>query len=237
MKNYLIVLLVSMPILGLAAAAPPPPFSVTEGNATVDLGKTAFVKVTQADENVTIVWNEFNLNEGVTFNIYQPSADSVLINEVLNNPTQLSGRINTIYNGSLVNGTVIFINPNGVTVGNNATFNANVIINPSANDFDANGLSMANVLELKQGHFDQEFIIAKISSVKSVNGQAYLLGIHQDGLINFSKAKDPKLLTGQITPEIAVPMSKQMLDLTVCLPKVQDVSASVVQGQNFLEFK
>jgi len=96
---------------------------------------------------------------------------------------------------------------------------------------------MANVIELKQGDYSGEFIAARISSVKSANGQAYLLGIHQDGLINFSKAKDPKLLTGQITPEIAVPISKQILDFTVFLPKVQDVIASVVQGQNFLEFK
>jgi len=106
---------------GATAQANPTGGTVAQGAATINsAGAQLTVNVTSA--NAAINWQSFNIGAGETTTFVQPSATSVVWNQINDaNPSQLMGSLNA-------NGYVILQNQNGFAVGGSAAISAHGLI-------------------------------------------------------------------------------------------------------------
>ncbi|PUE38400.1 filamentous hemagglutinin N-terminal domain-containing protein [Limnohabitans sp. Hippo3] len=89
---------------------------VVAGQASV-VQSGAALNVNQTSHRAVVDWNSFNVGASASVNFVQPSANSTILNRVLDaNPSQIMGRINA-------NGQVFLTNASGIYFGKNATIN------------------------------------------------------------------------------------------------------------------
>lgn len=110
--------------------------STVGGSVTLDNSAAGVLDIHQHTSNAIVNWNQFNIGNSETVNVYQPSSSSILLNRVLDqNPTQILGNLNS-------NGHVWIMNGGGVLFGQNAQVNVGGIIATTAdidNDDFMNG--------------------------------------------------------------------------------------------------
>lgn len=111
---------------GLAHAAPgihdlPTGGNVVAGQASIGQNN-AVMNIEQGSNRAAIDWTSFNIGSDAQVNIHQPSASSVMLNQVLNdNPSQIFGQLNA-------NGQVFLSNPNGVYFAPGASVNVGGLV-------------------------------------------------------------------------------------------------------------
>ena len=101
---------------------------VAQGAATINGSGTSQVTINQTSANAFINWQTFNIVAGETTTFNQPSSSSVTWNYI-NDPNPCGSSINGTINA---NGYVILQNPNGFTVGGQATITAHGLVMTTA---------------------------------------------------------------------------------------------------------
>ena len=87
----------------------------------------AEMAIRQATESAVINWNSFNIAANERVNVFQPSAQSALLNRVIgNNPSEIFGTLSA-------NGRVFLVNPAGVLFAPGAQVNAGSILASTMN--------------------------------------------------------------------------------------------------------
>lgn len=103
------------------ALANPQEPQVLSGEASIHLHSPEVLEIAAADRTL-IEWREFNIAQGETARFLQPSAESLVVNRVLDaNPSILMGQLEA-------NGQVVLINHNGILVGKEAQINTGSFI-------------------------------------------------------------------------------------------------------------
>ncbi|HTQ52353.1 MAG TPA: filamentous hemagglutinin N-terminal domain-containing protein [Candidatus Acidoferrales bacterium] len=98
--------------------------SVSQGAATINGMGTSQVTINQTSANALINWQTFNIVPGETTTFNQPSSSSVTWNYI-GDPNPNGSSINGTINA---NGYVILQNPNGISVGGQATITAHGLV-------------------------------------------------------------------------------------------------------------
>ena len=111
--------------------------TVTSGSAAIaQTGNT--LNINQSSQQAIINWSTFNVGSSATVNFNQPNSSSSTLNRV-------NGATKSMINGAVnANGTVIFINPNGVVFGKGAEVNTGSIVATTMNIADQDYLSGNN---------------------------------------------------------------------------------------------
>ncbi len=158
--------------------------------------------INQDSQNVTINWQEFDVDVNETVNFYQPNTEAMALNRVL------SGDGSTILGNLNANGRVFILDANGVLFGQNAQVNVGGLVastlNLSDSDFAQGNFSFtstdtpASVINLGEinvtdggavallgGHVSNQGIIrANLGSVALAAGNKISLDFAGDGLLN-----------------------------------------------------
>lgn len=96
--------------------------SITTGTVTVDTSVANKVTVNQQSNNAEIAWSNFNIDQNQQVDFRQPSSQSLLINNILDqNPSQILGTITA-------NGRIVLLNANGFYFGINSSVSAHSFI-------------------------------------------------------------------------------------------------------------
>jgi len=102
----------ALPIEGLTAA----------GKATISTPSSTSMHIVQESRQAIINWKSFDINNGESVNITQPTCQSTLLNRVSgNNPSQIFGTLTA-------NGQIFLVNPNGVLFAPGASVNAGGVV-------------------------------------------------------------------------------------------------------------
>ncbi len=146
-----VVLLVSAVFVGAlvpeAAQANPQNGTVVSGNTTI-INTPSELQIRQSSDRTLIDWASFNIGKGEVTHFYQPGANSIAVNRVVNS-TQLSA-----LDGSLIaNGRIVVINPNGVLIGPNGRINTAGFVATTA-DMSNDALSKKELVFNRPGNPD-----------------------------------------------------------------------------------
>jgi len=84
--------------------------NVTRGKVNIDRSDASRMVLTQADKLAAISWQSFDIRQGATLEVRQPSHDAILVNRVTGaQPSTISGQLSA-------DGMVVLINPNGMSI-------------------------------------------------------------------------------------------------------------------------
>ncbi len=143
--GYIAALTASFAFVSLAWAAPannalPTGGTVVQGAAS--MAQTANqLNIQQTTQRAAINWQSFDIGSQARVQVYQPNAQSVLLNRVVGaTPSQIFGQMQA-------NGHVILVNPNGVLFGKDGSVNAGGFTASTLNITDANFMAGNMVYE------------------------------------------------------------------------------------------
>lgn len=117
---------------------------VQSGDVHIDQPDSSTMNVTASNQAI-INWQSFNIAQNETVNFIQPFNSATVLNRVL------GGGVSDITGALNANGTVILINPAGITFGSTAEVNVGGLIASSLNISDENFLAANYVFEKMQG--------------------------------------------------------------------------------------
>ncbi len=143
--GYIAALTASFAFVSLAWAAPannalPTSGTVVQGAASMAQSASQ-LNITQSTQRAAINWQSFDIGSQARVQIYQPNAQSVLLNRVVGaTPSQIFGQMQA-------NGHVILVNPNGVLFGKDGSVNAGGFTASTLNISDANFMAGNMVYE------------------------------------------------------------------------------------------
>ncbi|PUE55266.1 two-partner secretion domain-containing protein [Limnohabitans parvus] len=143
--GYIAALTASFAFVSLAWAAPATnalPTSGTVVQGAASMSQTANqLNITQSTQRAAINWQSFDIGSQARVQVYQPNAQSVLLNRVVGaTPSQIFGQMQA-------NGHVILVNPNGVLFGKDGSVNAGGFTASTLNISDANFMAGNMVYE------------------------------------------------------------------------------------------
>jgi filamentous hemagglutinin family protein len=158
-----------------AFGALPSGHEVIHGDITVTQNGH-LLQIDQLSPQAIAHWQQFSIGADQTVNIFQPGADSVLLNRVLGaDPSRLMGQLNA-------NGQVYLINPNGIVVGENARVDTSAFI--------ASALDITNAEFLEAGDLtfsgDSEASVVNFGQITGRNGDVILIAhqVRNEGLLS-----------------------------------------------------
>ena len=186
----------------LAVMAGPTGGEVVAGQASVSQ-QGSQTTVNQGSARAVVNWNSFNVGPKESVNFNQPNASAAILNRVVGvDSSTILGRITA-------NGQVYLVNPNGILFGRGSQVNVGSLVASTANignaDFMAgrmaftkSGNPKATVVNegsitVSDGGFvglvapgvrNSGVINAKLGKVTLAAGDAFVLDLHGDGLIN-----------------------------------------------------
>ena len=109
--------------------------SVVSGSVTFSSPNPTTLDITQTSTQAIINWNSFSIGKGETVNFFQPGASSSTLNRVTGStPSWIAGIINAP-------GTILLINPNGITITRSGVINTGSFAASTANIKDSDYLS------------------------------------------------------------------------------------------------
>ena len=121
----------------IAANTLPTGGTVTSGNATIAQNNNT-LNINQSSQKAIINWSTFDVGSAATVNFNQPNSQSSTLNRVNSaSKSMIDGAVNS-------NGTVIFVNPNGIVFGKGAQVNTGSIVATTMNITDQEYLSENN---------------------------------------------------------------------------------------------
>lgn len=139
--------------------------------------------INQTSQNLSVDWQNFDINTNETVNFVQPNTSSIALNRILgNNGSIIQGKINA-------NGQVILVNPNGIFFTPTATINVGGLIASSLDMMPAdfmNGNYIFNEVLGADGAVINSGIINASVGGDSTGGNVALIGkqVKNDGLIS-----------------------------------------------------
>ena len=121
------------------ALAAPTGGAVVAGTGSISEGVNTIV--TQTSPNLVVNWNSFNVQENEQVQFFQPSNQSAVLNNILDqSPSEILGDISA-------NGRVFLSNPNGIIFGESSTVNVGALV-ATTHTIDADQFMQGNY-ELK----------------------------------------------------------------------------------------
>ncbi len=213
-------------LLALSGWGPCPEAAANPAGGTATRGTAAFsssgnqLTVTTSDR-ATIAWQSFNIGAGQTTTFVQPSASSVVWNQINDpNPSQILGNLNA-------NGLVVLQNPSGFFLGGQAVLNAQGLVmttSPTpAPDLFSGGAWQFNALppsasilnygKINLGSAGSAFLIAQdIQNHGSITAPGGSIGLYSGQQVSLSTRPDGRGLTAQVTlPQGAVNNQGQLV--------------------------
>ena len=194
-------LLMTVPYPALAQQLPAGG-AVAAGTATISAPKQGTLNINQSSNQAIINWNSFSVGNGGTVNFNQPSASSATLNRVTGStPSSIAGTINAP-------GTVVLVNPNGITITKSGVVNAGSFIASTLGirnedflagkyQFQGNGASKAVVnagrVNVSDGGFaaflggrvaNRGVISARFGKVGLASGEVATIDLSGDGFIS-----------------------------------------------------
>ncbi len=199
------------------AFADPKGGQVVAGSATIDQPSPNRLDITQSTERAIIDWQSFNIAPSQWTEFQQPGAGAVTLNQVMaGNPSVIAGRLTA-------NGSIVFIDPSGVTFTKGAEVNVNSLIATPTGISNAN--FMAGRMKFNRPSTDRQATVvnrgritvaehglaalvapgvansgvirAKLGRVVVAGASTYTVDLYGDGLISFERSgqKSPKYRT------------------------------------------
>ena len=111
--------------------------TVTSGSAVIAQSNNT-LNINQSSQKAIINWSTFDVGSAATVNFNQPNSQSSTLNRVNSaSKSMIDGAVNS-------NGTVIFVNPNGIVFGKGAQVNTGSIVATTMNITDQEYLSENN---------------------------------------------------------------------------------------------
>lgn len=187
--------------IAVGVSATPTDGVVIDGVADITYTDTT-TDINQTTQNITINWQDFDIDIDETVTFYQPNSDSMALNRVLaGDGTQIMGRLNA-------NGRVFVLDANGVLFGQNAQVNVGSLVAStlgiSDNNFAAGNLTFigtgtpaavinlgsiqvadGGVVALLGGQVSNQGVIrARLGHVALASGNKITLDFAGDGLLN-----------------------------------------------------
>ncbi|HEV2436189.1 MAG TPA: filamentous hemagglutinin N-terminal domain-containing protein [Verrucomicrobiae bacterium] len=182
--------------------------TVTQGAATISGAGSSQVTINQTSPNACINWQTFNLAAGETTIFNQPSSSSVTWNYINDpNASSINGNINAI-------GYVILQNPNGFSVGGQASITAHGLVMTTASTPALNLSSggpwsfntpppTANIVNYGQINITgggSAFLIANnIQNHGTISAPGGNIGLYAGQSVLVSTAPDGRGLSAQVT--------------------------------------
>ncbi|MDO3381637.1 MBG domain-containing protein [Gilvimarinus algae] len=174
---------------------------VIDGNAHIHhRGNTT--DINQHTQNITVVWDNFDIDASEIVNFLQPNSDSIALNRVFSaDGTQINGQLNA-------NGRVFVLDANGVLFGKNAKVNVGSLVASTLDlshaDYDASSFTFTGdgkpaavtnlgsitaadtgAVALLGGRVSNHGIIqAKLGNIALAAGNQITLDFAGDGLLN-----------------------------------------------------
>ncbi|WP_020208618.1 MBG domain-containing protein [Gilvimarinus chinensis] len=174
---------------------------VTDGSANI-IHSGNITDISQHSQNITVVWDNFDIDVNEVVNFLQPNSQSLALNRVLSaDGTQINGQLNA-------NGRVFVLDANGVLFGQDAQVNVGSLVastlDLSHSDYDTNTFTFAGgdtpaavtnlgtitaadtgAVALLGGRVSNYGVIqAKLGNVALAAGQQVTLDFAGDGLLN-----------------------------------------------------
>ena len=144
--------------------------SVAAGSVTIASPNAGTLNVNQSTDRAVINWSNFSVGAGGTVNFNQPGASSATLNRVTGStPSTIAGTINAP-------GTVLLVNPNGITITKSGIVNV--------------GSFAASTLDIKDNDF--------MSGNYRFTGNGASAGVTNAGRINVADGGFAALLGGQV---------------------------------------
>lgn len=176
LKGYgkgLIVALAYIFIIQSTAWALPQGASVESGSVTFDSPNPNTLNINSASDQAIINWQSFNIAQHETVNFNQPSALSAILNRVIGGggASSIAGALNS-------NGTIILVNPAGVTIAETANINVGSLTASQAASFVASSLNMTSS-DFKAGNY----IFQKEGVLSSAVINKGMITVHGGGLV------------------------------------------------------
>jgi filamentous hemagglutinin family protein len=180
---------------------------VTGGTASI-ISTPTELQINQSSNSAMIDWKSFDIAAGETTHFYQPSANAVALNRVVNS-TQAS----SINGNLLANGKIFVINQNGVLLGKTANVNTTGFIASTADitnnafmnstgTYDFNIAGNADASVINKGHIsvqdaglvafvaphvsNEGLIEGNLAKVQLGAGDMYGVDLYGDGLISLA---------------------------------------------------
>ncbi|MBI3348962.1 MAG: filamentous hemagglutinin N-terminal domain-containing protein, partial [Burkholderiales bacterium] len=193
-----------------AAGALPQGGVLKQGQATIQTPQQGLMEIKQTSQTAGLDWRSFSVDKGETVQIYQPNAQSLLINRVIGyDPTRILGQINA-------NGRVVLSNPRGVYFGAGSQVDVGSLVATTLGISDADlqsgrlrfGASTEGAGELRaEGSIRAADAVVLVAPQLSVNGSIdarrvglaaasnVTVDVEGDGLVLFNVRNDDGLET------------------------------------------
>jgi len=112
---------------------------VESGSVTFDSPNANTLNIVSTTDQAIINWQSFNIAQNETVNFTQPSALSAILNRVVGGggASSIAGALNS-------NGTIVLVNPAGVSIAQTANINVGAFNSSQAASFIASSLNISN---------------------------------------------------------------------------------------------
>ena len=167
--------------------------TVTSGSATIAQNNNT-MNINQSSQKAIINWSTFNVGSEAIVNFNQPNSQSSTLNRVTSaSKSMIDGAINA-------NGTVIFVNPNGVVFGKGAEVHTGSIVATTMNIADQEYLSEKNK-KIFEGSANGKIVNNGTITANNIDGYIALMApqVKNQGVIiaNMSGKNSIALVSGE----------------------------------------
>ena len=167
--------------------------TVTSGSAIIAQNNNT-MNINQSSQKAIINWSTFNVGSAATVNFNQPNSQSSTLNRVNSaSKSMIDGAVNA-------NGTVIFVNPNGIVFGKGAEVNTGSIVATTMNIADQDYLSENNK-KIFQGSANGKIVNKGTITANNIDGYIALMApqVKNQGVViaNMSGNNSIALVSGE----------------------------------------
>jgi filamentous hemagglutinin family protein len=166
--------------------------AVESGSVQFDTSVPNTLNITSATDQAIINWQSFNIAQNETVNFSQPSALSAILNRVIGGggASSIAGVLNS-------NGTIILVNPAGISIAETANINVGAFNSAQAASFVASSLNISSS-DFRAGNyvFQKEAMLSAAvinKGIITVNGGGLVMlfggSVENSGTINAKLGK------------------------------------------------
>jgi len=199
--------------------------TVTSGSANIAQNNNT-MNINQSSQKAIINWSTFNVGSAATVNFNQPNSQSSTLNRVNSaSKSMIDGAVNA-------NGTVIFVNPNGIVFGKGAQVNTGSIVATTMNIADQEYLSEKNK-KIFEGSANGKIVNKGTITANNIDGYIALMApqVKNQGVViaNMSGNNSIALVSGEkVTLTF---QGEQLLNVNVDASTIK----SLIKKKNFIQ--